>query len=65
MPGGSVGLGLAALAVKICLRTIDPITLSLARFAVAGTITLVWQRTEPSLWPSTVGMPQESAPLCH
>lgn len=36
--------GSLPLALKICLRVVDPITVTLVRFAVAGSITLYWQR---------------------
>jgi drug/metabolite transporter (DMT)-like permease len=38
--------GSLPLALKICLRVVDPLTVTLVRFAVAGTITLVWQRKQ-------------------
>lgn len=36
--------GSLPLALKICLKAVDPITVTLVRFAVAGCITLIWQR---------------------
>lgn len=38
--------GSLPLAVKICLKVVDPITLTLVRFAVAGSLTLAWQRRQ-------------------
>jgi drug/metabolite transporter (DMT)-like permease len=40
--------GSLPLALKICLKAVDPITVTLVRFAVAGSITLVWQRKQIS-----------------
>ena len=39
-----VAWGSLPLALKICLKTVDPLTVTLVRFAVAGTITMTWQR---------------------
>ena len=38
--------GSLPLALKICLKAVDPITVTLVRFAVAGSITLLWQRKQ-------------------
>jgi len=38
--------GSLPLAVKICLKVVDPITVTLIRFFVAGGITLIWQRKQ-------------------
>ena len=40
--------GSLPLALKICLKAVDPITVTLVRFAVAGSVTLVWQRKQIS-----------------
>ena len=41
-----IAWGSLPLALKICLREVDPITVTLVRFVVAGCITIVWQRRQ-------------------
>ncbi len=47
--------GSLPLALKICLKAVDPITVTLVRFLVAGTITIIWQRRQIAAGLSRLG----------